>query len=117
MGQLKVEVEAANKAKQQLEVDLEEAIMAKEEAEGAQEEAVKAKEEADVAKDEAIKAKEEAVAAKESLEEFINPSTNTEEVEDLKRELARMEEQVRGSEPAPRGHGALQAVGHPGGAG
>merc|ERR1719319_1406196 len=78
----------------------EEAEGGQEEAEGAQEEATKAKEEADVAKDEAIKAKDEAVAAKESLEEFINTSTNTEEVEEMKKELARMEEQERGAEPA-----------------
>ena len=46
------------------------------------------------AKEEAEKEKEEAVLAKQSLEEFINTSSNSDEIENLKQELKEMEEQL-----------------------
>merc|ERR1719180_72510 len=92
--QLKQEVVESNKAKeeseienQQLKVDLEDAIMAKEEVEASNEEI-------QVTVKELKTAKEEAEAAKQSLEEFINTSSNTDEIEGLKQELKEMEEQL-----------------------
>merc|ERR1719305_1971870 len=99
--QLKQEVMGSNQAKeesevenQQLKVDLEDAIMAKEEVEASKEEVELAVKELKTAKEEAEKARDEAEAAKQSLEEFINTSSNTDEIEGLKQELKEMEEQM-----------------------
>ena len=99
--QLKQEVTESNKAKeesevenQQLKVDLEDAIMAKEEVEASKEEMELTVKDLKTAKEEAEKARDEAEAAKQSLEEFINTSSNTDEIEGLKQELKEMEEQL-----------------------
>ena len=101
ISQLKQEVSESNKSKedaevenQQLKMDLEDAIMGKEEAEAGKEEMELAVKELRKAKEVAEKEKEEAVLAKQSLEEFINTSSNSDEIENLKQELKEMEEQL-----------------------
>ena len=105
--QLKQEVMESNKAKeesdvenQQLKVDLEDAIMAKEEVEASKEEVEHAVNNLKTAKEEAERARDEAEAAKQSLEEFINTSSNTDEIEGLKKELREMEEQLASASTA-----------------